>query len=104
VRRESCAALGELRDPAAAEPLLLATRDSEYEVRAAAGVALDQLGTAAIAVSVATLLGPVLGSASSESWALPAETNGHAMSDDDNSSEWGLVLELDDGTPDQDGP
>jgi HEAT repeat protein len=98
VRRESCAALGELRDPAAAEPLLLATRDSEYEVRAGAGAALDRLGTAAIAVSVATLLRPLIASASPDAWALPT-ANGHAPSDDD-SPEWGLVL--DDG-PSDDG-
>ena len=60
VRSESCAALGELRDPAAAEPLLAATRDTEYDVRARAGEALDRLGTAAIAVSVASLLRPLI--------------------------------------------
>lgn len=60
VRAESCTALGELRDPAASEPLLGATRDSEHLVRAAAGAALDRIGTAAVAVSVASLLRPLL--------------------------------------------
>lgn len=60
VRAESCTALGELRDPAASEPLLAATRDSEHLVRAAAGAALDRIGTAAVAVSVASLLRPLL--------------------------------------------
>ncbi len=60
VRAEACTALGELRDPAASEPLLAATRDSEHLVRAAAGAALDRIGTAAVAVSVASLLRPLL--------------------------------------------
>ena len=60
VRMESCVALGELRDPAASEPLLVATRDPEHLVRAGAGAALDRIGTAAIAVSVASLLRPLL--------------------------------------------
>ena len=64
VRAECCTALGGLRDPATAEPLLVATRDSDYEVRVRAGEALDRLGTAAIAVSVAALLQPYLGSPS----------------------------------------
>ena len=37
-----------------------ATRDSEHLVRAAAGAALDRIGTAAVAVSVASLLRPLL--------------------------------------------
>ena len=60
VRAECCLALGELRDPAASEPLLAATRDPEHVVRAAAGAALDRIGTAAIAVGVASLLRPLL--------------------------------------------
>jgi HEAT repeat protein len=70
VRAESCAALGELRDPGTAEPLLVATRDQEYEVRVRAGAALDRLGTAAVAVSVATLLKPLIDSQSSGAQAL----------------------------------
>ena len=66
VRMESCVALGELRDPAASEPLLVATRDPEHLVRAGAGAALDRIGTAAIAVSVASLLRPLLEKAPSE--------------------------------------
>jgi HEAT repeat protein len=60
VRAECCLALGELRDPAASEPLLAATRDPEHVVRSAAGAALDRIGTAAIAVGVAALLRPLL--------------------------------------------
>ena len=66
VRKESCVALGELRDPAASEPLLVATRDPEHLVRAGAGAALDRIGTAAIAVSVASLLRPLLEKAPAE--------------------------------------
>ncbi|HEU0025240.1 MAG TPA: HEAT repeat domain-containing protein [Thermoleophilaceae bacterium] len=63
VRRECCVALGELRDPIATEPLLRATRDPEHMVRARAGAALDRIGTAAVAVSVASLLRPLLDAA-----------------------------------------
>ncbi|MGH3340211.1 MAG: HEAT repeat domain-containing protein, partial [Propionibacteriaceae bacterium] len=91
VRRASCEALGELRDPAAAEALLVATRDSEYEVRARAGEALDRLGTAAIAVSVASLLRPLMAPPTLPSNMLPA-TNGHAVPESDDA-EWELVLD-----------
>ena len=60
VRAQSCSALGELSDPVAVEPLLEATRDPEHEVRVLAGAALDRMGTAAIALSVAALLRPTL--------------------------------------------
>ena len=40
-----------------------ATRDPEYTVRVAAGAALDGMGTAAIALSIAALLRPMLGEA-----------------------------------------
>jgi HEAT repeat protein len=60
VRVECCIALGELRDPAAVTPLLAATGDSEHLVRLQAGAALDNIGTAAVAVSVVTLLRPTL--------------------------------------------
>jgi HEAT repeat protein len=63
VRRQSCFALGELRDPLAVEPLLEATRDPEHEVRVVASAALDGMGTAAIAASVAALLRPMLSEA-----------------------------------------
>jgi HEAT repeat protein len=56
VRSQCAYALGELRDPAAVERLLEATRDSDHEVRVRAGAALDRMGTAAVAVSVAALL------------------------------------------------
>jgi HEAT repeat protein len=60
VRGQSCFALGELRDPAAVEPLLQATRDPEHEVRVLASAALNGMGAAAVAVSVAALLRPML--------------------------------------------
>jgi HEAT repeat protein len=63
VRGQSCFALGELRDPAAVEPLLHATRDQDHRVRVLAGAALDGMGTAAVAVSVAALLRPMIGEA-----------------------------------------
>ena len=63
VRSQCCSALGKLRDPVTVEPLLEATRDSEHEVRVLAGAALDRMGTAAIALSVAALLRPILGEA-----------------------------------------
>jgi HEAT repeat protein len=92
VRSESCAALGELRDPAAAEPLLAATRDTEYDVRARAGEALDRLGTAAIAVSVASLLRPLIAPPAPGPHALSPATNGSELLEGDASLEWELVL------------
>jgi HEAT repeat protein len=94
MRSESCAALGELRDPAAAEALLAATRDPEYEVRASAGEALDSIGTAAIVVSVAALLRPVLEAAQVPPAypSLPAG-NGHPPLEGSGSLEWELVLD-----------
>jgi HEAT repeat protein len=88
VRSESCTALGELRDPAAAEPLLAATRDTDYDVRARAGEALDGLGTAAIAVSVASLLRPLITPPASVS----PSTNGSDVLEADDALEWELVL------------
>jgi HEAT repeat protein len=98
MRSESCAALGELRDPAAAEALLAATRDPEYEVRASAGKALDSIGTAAIVVSIAALLRPVLEAAQVPPAypSLPAG-NGHPPLEGSGSLEWELVL--DEGSP-----
>jgi HEAT repeat protein len=90
VRSESCAALGELRDPAAAEPLLMATRDTEYDVRIRASEALDRLGTAAIMVSMATLLRPLASPA--EPHAIPPESNEADLLEGDGSLEWELVL------------
>jgi HEAT repeat protein len=92
VRSESCAALGELRDPAAAEPLLAATRDTEYDVRARAGEALDRLGTAAIAVSVASLLRPLIAPPAAGPDLLPPGTNGSALPEGGDSLEWEVVL------------
>jgi hypothetical protein len=92
VRSESCAALGELRDPAAAEALLVATRDEEYEVRARAGEALDRLGTAAIAISVATLLRPMISQPKPDADPPPLSTNGSEVAEAEDSGEWELVL------------
>jgi len=92
VRSESCAALGELRDPAAAEPLLAATRDTEYDVRARAGEALDRLGTAAIAVSVASLLRPLTAPPAAGPDELSPATNGSALEEGDDSIEWEVML------------
>jgi HEAT repeat protein len=98
MRGASCAALGELRDPAAAEALLAATRDPEYEVRARAGEALDCIGTAAIVVSVAALLRPVLEAAQvPPAHQLPAAGNDHPAVEGTGSLEWELVLE--EGSP-----
>jgi len=90
VRSESCAALGELRDPAAAEPLLMATRDTESDVRIRASEALDRLGTAAIMVSMATLLRPLASPAGPR--AIPPATNEADLLDGEGSLEWELVL------------
>jgi HEAT repeat protein len=90
VRSESCVALGELRDPAAAEPLLMATRDAEYDVRIRASEALDRLGTAAIMVSMATLLRPLASPAGPH--AIPPATNDANLLEGDGSLEWELVL------------
>ena len=95
MRAECCLALGELRDPAASEPLLAATRDPEHVVRAAAGQALDRIGTAAIAVGVAALLRPLLEGAPADGRhalaahtvaALQTETNGSANGDGEGST------------------
>ena len=58
VRSECCFALGELRDPAAVERLVHAIHDPDHHVRVRAGAALDRMGTAAVAVSMAALLRP----------------------------------------------
>ena len=78
VRSQSCSALGELRDPAAVEPLLQATLDPEHEVRVLAGAALDRMGTAAVAMSVAALMRSVLGEALAKASPLLMLSNGHA--------------------------
>jgi hypothetical protein len=92
VRSECCAALGELRDPAAAEPLLIATRDTEYDVRASASEALDRLGTAAIAVSVATLLRSLIASPPPSPQVLALESTGFELPEGDDTLEWELAL------------
>ena len=82
VRSQCCSALGKLRDPAAVEPLVQATQDPEHEVRVLAGAALDSMGTAAIALSVAALLRPMLGEAvakESQLGMLPNGGPGHSI-------------------------
>jgi HEAT repeat protein len=102
IRSQCCAALGELRDPAAAEPLLAATRDPEYEVRVRAGEALDQIGTAAIVVSVAALLRPLIESQAPPAYPLTPATNGQDLVEGSGSLEWELVL--DEGAPSKPAP
>jgi HEAT repeat protein len=60
VRAESAAALAELQDPAAVEPLLRATHDPDHSVRSQARVAIDRMGNIAVIVGVAELLRPVV--------------------------------------------
>ena len=60
VRSAAAWALGEIRDPAAVETLLVATGDSDYDVRTAAGASFDSLGNAAIAMAMSALVRPAL--------------------------------------------
>ena len=60
VRKECAAALAELQDPAAVQPLLRATRDPDHAVRSRAAMALDGLGSAAVIVGVAALMQPMV--------------------------------------------
>jgi HEAT repeat protein len=60
VRAECARALGELRDPAAVEVLIHASRDQEHRVRAQAGWALDRLGMVALVVGVSTMIRPMI--------------------------------------------
>jgi hypothetical protein len=60
VRKECAAALAELQDPAAVQPLLRATRDPDHAVRTQAALALDGLGSAAVIVGVAALMEPMV--------------------------------------------
>lgn len=60
VREAAARALGDIRDPAAVEALLLATGDPDYGVRTAAGASFDRLGNAAIAMAMSVLVRPAL--------------------------------------------
>jgi HEAT repeat protein len=60
VRAESAAALAELQDPAAVQPLLRATHDPEHSVRIQADMALDRIGTIAVIAGVAELARPIV--------------------------------------------
>jgi HEAT repeat protein len=61
LRRAAAWALGEIRDPAATEALLLATSDADHDVRTEAGAAFDQFGNAGLALTLSSLLAPALG-------------------------------------------
>jgi HEAT repeat protein len=52
-RSAAAVALGQLRDPVAADALLRAVNDERPEVRVAAGAAVDRLGSVAVIVSIA---------------------------------------------------
>ena len=56
-RRAAAWALGEIRDPAGIQALLMATRDRDYGVRTEAIASFDHLGNAAIAIAVAAVAG-----------------------------------------------
>jgi HEAT repeat protein len=58
VRRVAAWALGEIRDVASVEALLLATGDPDYDVRVEASRAFDQFGNAGIAVALTALMPP----------------------------------------------
>ena len=60
IRRAAAWALGQIRDPAAVEALLLASRDEEFSVRSEAIDSFDKLGNAAVALAVGALMGPML--------------------------------------------
>jgi hypothetical protein len=59
-RAESASALAALEHPAAVKPLLMATRDTDCDVRNQARIALDRLGNTAVIVGVAALLEPII--------------------------------------------
>lgn len=56
IRRAAAWALGEIKDPAAAETLLVATGDSDYGVREEAGRGFDKLGNVAVAVTLGAIV------------------------------------------------
>ena len=71
VRAECAGALGELRDPAAVDALIHASRDPEERVRSQASWALDRLGMVAVVVGVSTMLRQMILDAPAESEAQP---------------------------------
>ena len=60
VRAAAARALGEIRDPAAIEALLLASGDGNYEIRSAATESFDRLGNAGIAMALMSVVRPAL--------------------------------------------
>lgn len=60
LRLAAVRALGELRDPRAVAPLMRASHDEAYSVRTEASTALDDLGTVAVIVGIASALYPML--------------------------------------------
>jgi HEAT repeat protein len=80
IRMAAAWALGEIRDPAAVEALLVATGDGDYRVRAEAGVSFDKLGNAAIAVAMSALIRPALeNGAAPPTDAIAADDEGPAL-------------------------
>lgn len=67
IRTAAAMSLGEIKDTRAVEPLFAATQDTELAVREAALRALDGMGTAAVAVGVARLIGPTLAALGTDS-------------------------------------
>jgi hypothetical protein len=63
VRRIAAWALGEIRDLAAVEALLLATDDADYEVRTEASRAFDRFGNVGMALALTALMPPAIESA-----------------------------------------
>jgi HEAT repeat protein len=85
VRAESAGALGKLRDPAAVDALIHASRDPEHRVRAQAGRALDRLGMVALVVGVSTMLRPRIAEAVAAAQNRPARAepaNGWGAAED----------------------
>lgn len=78
-RAAAASALGEIRDPGAVESLLIATGDTEYDVRSAAGDSFDKLGNAGIALAMSALVRPALANGSApvrEAMPAPADVRG----------------------------
>jgi HEAT repeat protein len=59
-RRAAAMALGELRDPLAAQSLFASVSDPDREVRVAAADAVDKLGLVGVVASVSSLLAPLV--------------------------------------------
>jgi HEAT repeat protein len=91
VRAECARALGELRDPAAVEALIHASRDCEHRVRAQAGWALDRLGMVALVVGVSTMIRPMIHEAISGTDVRPALTEAENGTSSNGNGERGEI-------------